>query len=160
VKVGAGMDNAWLQGLVAKLNPGNLPGRLTLIHRFGAREIEKNLPRLINAVRETGQTVLWVCDPMHGNTETTAGGYKTRRLENIMKEVELAFDVHAACGSRLGGVHLEMTGEEVTECTGGARGLTDADLARAYKTQVDPRLNYEQALELALMIAGQGKRPA
>ncbi|MBK6673991.1 MAG: 3-deoxy-7-phosphoheptulonate synthase class II [Proteobacteria bacterium] len=157
VKVGASMDSAWLQGLVTTLNPNNQPGRLTLIHRFGAKDIEKSLPRLIQAVRETGQTVLWVADPMHGNTESTVGGYKTRRLENIMKELELAFDVHEAHGSRLGGVHLEMTGEDVTECTGGARGLSDADLARAYRTQVDPRLNYEQALELALMIAGRSK---
>jgi 3-deoxy-7-phosphoheptulonate synthase len=158
VKVGAAMDSGWLQGLVNTLNPHNQPGRLTLIHRFGAKDIEKSLPRLIQAVRETGQSVLWVCDPMHGNTESTVGGYKTRRLENIMKELELAFDVHEANGSRLGGVHLEMTGEDVTECTGGARGLSDADLARAYKTQVDPRLNYEQALELALMIAGRNKK--
>jgi 3-deoxy-7-phosphoheptulonate synthase len=158
VKVGAAMDSGWLQGLVTTLNPNNQPGRLTLIHRFGAKEIEKSLPRLIQAVRETGQTVLWVCDPMHGNTESTVGGYKTRRLENIQKELELAFEVHAACGSRLGGVHLEMTGEDVTECTGGARGLSDADLARAYRTQVDPRLNYEQALELALMIAERSKK--
>ncbi len=158
VKVGAAMDSGWLQGLVTTLNPHNQPGRLTLIHRFGANEIEKSLPRLIEAVRETGQSVLWVCDPMHGNTESTVGGYKTRRLENILKELELAFDVHEAHGSRLGGVHLEMTGEDVTECTGGARGLTDADLARAYLTQVDPRLNYEQALELALMIAGRSKK--
>jgi len=158
VKVGASMDSGWLQGLVTTLNPNNQPGRLTLIHRFGAKDIEKSLPRLIQAVRETGQTVLWVCDPMHGNTESTVGGYKTRRLENIMKELELAFDVHEANGSRLGGVHLEMTGEDVTECTGGARGLTDADLARAYRTQVDPRLNYEQALELALKIAERSKK--
>jgi 3-deoxy-7-phosphoheptulonate synthase len=158
VKISGGMDNGWLQGLVATLNPYNEPGRLTLIHRFGAKEIEKHLPRLIQAVRDTGHAVLWVCDPMHGNTETTAGGYKTRRLENIMKEVQLAFDVHTANGSRLGGVHLEMTGEDVTECTGGARGLSDVDLVRAYRTQVDPRLNYEQALELALMIAGHNKR--
>ena len=157
VKVGASMDSGWLQGLVTTLNPNNQPGRLTLIHRFGAKDIEKSLPRLIQAVRETGQTVLWVCDPMHGNTESTVGGYKTRRLENIRTELELAFDVHEANGSRLGGVHLEMTGEDVTECTGGARGLSDADLARAYRTQVDPRLNYEQALELALMIAGRSK---
>ena len=157
LKVGAAMDTAWLQGLVRTLNPDNQPGRLTLIHRFGAKEIEKSLPRLIQAVRDTGQTVLWVCDPMHGNTESTAGGYKTRRLENIMRELELAFEVHEANDSRLGGVHLEMTGEDVTECTGGARGLGDADLARAYRTQVDPRLNYEQALELALMIAGRSK---
>jgi 3-deoxy-7-phosphoheptulonate synthase len=158
VKISSAMDDGWLQGLVTTLNPDNLPGRLTLIHRFGARDIEQNLPRLIRAVRGTGHAVLWVCDPMHGNTETAVGGFKTRRLENIMKEVELAFDVHAAHGSRLGGVHLEMTGEDVTECTGGARGLSDADLARAYRTQVDPRLNYEQALELALMIAGHNKR--
>jgi 3-deoxy-7-phosphoheptulonate synthase len=158
VKVGAAMDSSWVQGLVNTLNPNNQPGRLTLIHRFGAKEIEKHLPRLIQAVRETGQTVLWVCDPMHGNTETTVGGYKTRRLENITRELELAFEVHEAHGSRLGGVHLEMTGEDVTECTGGARGLSDADLARAYWTQVDPRLNYEQALELALMIAGRSKK--
>jgi 3-deoxy-7-phosphoheptulonate synthase len=158
VKVGAAMDSSWLQGLVTTLNPNNQPGRLTLIHRFGAKEIEKSLPRLIQAVRETGQTVLWVCDPMHGNTESTVGGYKTRRLENILTELELAFDVHEANGSRLGGVHLEMTGEDVTECTGGARGLSDADLARAYRSQVDPRLNYEQALELALKIAERHKK--
>jgi 3-deoxy-7-phosphoheptulonate synthase len=158
VKVGAAMDSEWLQGLVTTLNPNNQPGRLTLIHRFGAKEIAKSLPRLIDAVRQTGQTVLWVCDPMHGNTESTVGGYKTRRLENIQKELELAFDVHEANGSRLGGVHLEMTGEDVTECTGGARGLSDADLARAYRSQVDPRLNYEQALELALMIAERSKK--
>jgi 3-deoxy-7-phosphoheptulonate synthase len=158
VKVGAAMDSGWLQGLVTTLNPNNQPGRLTLIHRFGAKDIEKSLPRLIQAVKETGQTVLWVCDPMHGNTESTVGGYKTRRLENIQKELELAFDIHEANGSRLGGVHLEMTGEDVTECTGGARGLSDADLARAYRTQVDPRLNYEQALELALIIAERSKK--
>jgi 3-deoxy-7-phosphoheptulonate synthase len=158
VKVGAAMDSGWLQGLVTTLNPNNQPGRLTLIHRFGAKDIEKALPRLIDAVRQTGQTVLWVCDPMHGNTESTVGGYKTRRLENIQRELELAFDVHEANGSRLGGVHLEMTGEDVTECTGGARGLSDADLARAYRSQVDPRLNYEQALELALVIAERSKK--
>jgi 3-deoxy-7-phosphoheptulonate synthase len=158
VKVGAAMDTEWLQGLVTTLNPNNQPGRLTLIHRFGAKEIEKSLPRLIQAVRETGQSVLWVCDPMHGNTESTLGGYKTRRLENVQKELELAFAVHEALGSRLGGVHLEMTGEDVTECTGGARGLSDTDLARAYRSQVDPRLNYEQALELAFVIAERSKK--
>jgi 3-deoxy-7-phosphoheptulonate synthase len=158
VKVGAAMDTEWLQGLVTTLNPNNQPGRLTLIHRFGAKDIEKSLPRLISAVRETGQSVLWVCDPMHGNTESTVGGYKTRRLENVQKELELAFAIHEANGSRLGGVHLEMTGEDVTECTGGARGLSDADLARAYKSQVDPRLNYEQALELAFVIAERSKK--
>jgi 3-deoxy-7-phosphoheptulonate synthase len=153
VKVSSGMDDAWAQGLVTTLNPQNQPGRLTFIHRFGARDIETSLPRLIKAVRETGQSVLWVCDPMHGNTETSTGGLKTRRFENILKEIDLAFRIHGELGSHLGGVHIELTGEDVTECTGGARGLTDADLQRAYRSTVDPRLNHEQALELALLIA-------
>ncbi len=153
VKVGSGMDAAWAQGLVATLNPQSLPGRLTFIHRFGVKDIEKRLPPLIEAVRQTGETVIWVCDPMHGNTETTTDGIKTRRFENILKEIELAFRIHAELGSYLGGVHIELTGDDVTECTGGARGLTDADLQRAYRSSVDPRLNYEQALELALLIA-------
>lgn len=153
VKVGAAMDDGWLQGLVATLNPQNVPGRLALIHRFGAREIGKTLPRMVNAVRATGQSVLWICDPMHGNTETSTGGLKTRRFENILREIELAFQIHRDMGSVLGGVHIEVTGEDVTECTGGARGLSDADLQRAYRSTVDPRLNYEQALELALLIA-------
>ena len=108
---------------------------------------------MIDAVRQSGQTVLWVCDPMHGNTETSTAGLKTRRFENILKEVDLAFRIHAEHGSRLGGVHVELTGDDVTECTGGARGLTDADLQRAYRSTVDPRLNHEQALELAMLIA-------
>ena len=160
VKVGAAMDDAWLQGLVTTLNPHDQPGRLSLIHRFGVNEIERALPRMIRAVRATGHSVLWVCDPMHGNTETAVGGLKTRRMENISRELELAFQIHAAEGSSLGGVHLELTGDDVTECTGGARGLSDADLRRAYRSQVDPRLNYEQSLELALMIAGQHEQAA
>jgi 3-deoxy-7-phosphoheptulonate synthase len=157
VKVGAGMSDGWLQELIGRLNPHNQPGRLTLIHRFGVREIEKHLPRVIEAVRRTGNTVLWCCDPMHGNTETTAGGYKTRRFDNILRELELAFQIHSGSGSRLGGAHIELTGDDVTECTGGARGLADADLQRAYKSQVDPRLNAEQALELAMLIADRSK---
>jgi len=153
VKIGPGMDAAWAQGLVTTLNPQNQPGRLTFIHRFGAKDIESRLPPLIQAVRQTGQSVLWVCDPMHGNTETTTGGLKTRRFENILKEIDLAFRIHEELGSYLGGVHIELTGDDVTECTGGARGLTEADLQRAYRSTVDPRLNYEQALELALRIA-------
>jgi len=153
VKVGASMDSQWLQGLVQVLNPQNQPGRLTLIHRFGVKDVERSLPHLIEAVHATGQTVLWVCDPMHGNTETTAGGLKTRRFESILGELETSFRVHEAQGSILGGVHFELTGEDVTECIGGARGLKEADLARAYRSQVDPRLNYEQALELAMLIA-------
>jgi 3-deoxy-7-phosphoheptulonate synthase len=154
IKIGPSMTGEWLQELIALLNPNNDPGRLTLIHRFGAKAIEDRLPGLISAVRETGSPVLWVCDPMHGNTEITADGTKTRRFDNIVSELESAFHVHESLGSYLGGVHLELTGENVTECTGGARGLTDGDLARAYKSTVDPRLNYEQAMEVAMRIAG------
>jgi 3-deoxy-7-phosphoheptulonate synthase len=158
VKVGAAMDDQWLQQLVTTLNPNNQPGRLTLICRFGVKDVEAQLPRVIEAVRRTGHTVLWCCDPMHGNTETSTGGMKTRRFENILKELDLSFRIHAELGSYLGGAHIELTGEDVTECTGGARGLTDADLQRAYRSQVDPRLNYEQALELAMLIAERSKR--
>ena len=153
IKVGPAMDAAWLQGLCHTLNPGKEPGRLVLIHRMGARQIEQKLPAMIETVRATGVPVLWVCDPMHGNTETTASGVKTRRFENIVSELEAAFRVHRESDSHLGGVHFELTGEDVTECTGGARGLVDADLAKDYRSQVDPRLNYEQALELAMRIA-------
>jgi 3-deoxy-7-phosphoheptulonate synthase len=157
VKIGAAMSDEWLQELVTTLDPQHTPGRLTLIHRFGAKDIEKQLPRAIEAVRRTGHTVLWCCDPMHGNTETSVGGLKTRRFENIRREVDLSFRIHRELGSHLGGVHIELTGEDVTECTGGARGLTDADLQRAYRSQVDPRLNYEQALELAMLIAERSR---
>ncbi len=154
IKVGPGMTRGWIQDLVQVLNPNNEPGRLTLIHRYGAKNIDEHLPDLISAVKATGSPVLWVCDPMHGNTESTAEGIKTRRFDNVVAELEAAFRVHAHMGTYLGGVHLELTGENVTECTGGARGLTDADLARAYKSMVDPRLNYEQAMEVAMRIAG------
>ena len=153
VKVGAAMSAEWLQDLVQALNPQNQPGRLTLIHRFGVKDIEQRLPDMIRAVRSTGLTVLWVCDPMHGNTETTTAGIKTRRFDNILGEVEAAFRIHADQGSLLGGVHIELTGEDVTECIGGARGLAEVDLVRAYTSPVDPRLNAEQALELAMLIA-------
>ena len=153
VKVGAAMDAAWVQGLCLALNPLKEPGRLVLIHRMGAKQVEQKLPPLIEAVRATGVPVLWICDPMHGNTETTGSGVKTRRFENIVTELEESFRIHRSLGSYMGGVHFELTGEDVTECTGGARGLADADLGRAYLSQVDPRLNYEQALELAMRIA-------
>ena len=154
IKVGPSMSAEWVQGLIATLNPNNEPGRLVLIHRMGVKDIEKRLPPLIQAVRATGSPVLWMCDPMHGNTETSSSGLKTRRFDNIVAELEASFRIHHQMGSWLGGVHFELTGEDVTECTGGARGLTDNDLARAYKSQVDPRLNAEQALELAMRIAG------
>ena len=153
VKVGANADAAYLRELIRVLNPHRIPGRLTLIHRFGAAHVESKLPDLIEAVHSTGSPVLWICDPMHGNTESTGTGVKTRRFDNILAELETAFRVHRAYGSRLGGVHLELTGDNVTECTGGARGLSDADLARAYRSSVDPRLNFEQALEVSMRIA-------
>jgi 3-deoxy-7-phosphoheptulonate synthase len=155
IKVGEGMDAPTVGELVRVLNPDNEPGRLTLIHRFGANRIEAALPALVRAVRDSGRQVLWVCDPMHGNTETTPQGVKTRRFDNILAEVESAFRIHQDSGSILGGVHFELTGDDVTECTGGARGLSDGDLARAYHTTVDPRLNYEQSLELAMLIGRQ-----
>jgi len=155
VKVGPGMSPDWLKGLIRALNPDDEPGRLVLIHRMGAGRVEDRLPPLIEAARATGSPVLWLCDPMHGNTEKTASGIKTRRFSNIQAELEQAFDIHAACGSRLGGVHLELTGENVTECIGGARELAEDDLSRAYKTTVDPRLNYEQALELSMRIVAK-----
>jgi 3-deoxy-7-phosphoheptulonate synthase len=139
--------------LLDLLHPHDEPGRLTLIHRFGADRIGDELPPLVRAVEASGKTVLWCCDPMHGNTEKLADGTKTRRFERICSELEQALDLHDQLGSRLGGVHFELTGEDVTECIGGARGLREADLKRAYRSQVDPRLNYEQALELAMVIA-------
>jgi 3-deoxy-7-phosphoheptulonate synthase len=152
IKVGPGMTREWLADLLSVLNPEREAGRIVLIHRLGETRIEDHLPRLISAVKESGSPILWVCDPMHGNTESTKAGIKTRRFRKIMKEVDLAFDIHAGNGSRLGGVHLELTGEDVTECTGGARDLSEEDLSRAYKSTVDPRLNYEQSLELAMLI--------
>ena len=157
VKIGASMSAEWIQELCAILNPLKEPGRLTLIHRVGAAKIGEALPKLIDAVRSKGHEVLWLCDPMHGNTQSTGNGLKTRRFDDILSEVEQSFAIHAACGTRLGGVHLELTGEDVTECLGGARDLTETDLERAYRTAVDPRLNYEQALELALKIAALGR---
>ncbi|MHC4948569.1 MAG: class II 3-deoxy-7-phosphoheptulonate synthase [Planctomycetota bacterium] len=157
VKVGPGMTPERLTRLVEILHPDDEPGRLTLIHRFGAGRVRTHLPPLVEAVRAAGRTVLWCCDPMHGNTRTTDGGVKTRAFEDILAELQESFDVHAALGSALGGVHFELTGEQVTECTGGARGLAAEDLGRSYRSQVDPRLNYEQALEMALLV---GRRVA
>jgi 3-deoxy-7-phosphoheptulonate synthase len=156
IKIGTGVTDSHVQGLIEVLNPDNEPGRLTFITRFGARNIDEHLPRVLRAVRKTGSRVLWVCDPMHGNTESTADGIKTRRFDNILSELQAAVRIHRESGSVLGGVHLELTGENVTECIGGARGLAESDLMRAYKSTVDPRLNYEQAMEIALWFAGKG----
>jgi len=153
VKVGPAMTADELIALLDRLNPADEPGRLTLIHRFGADKVEKTLPPLVEAVRRAGKTVLWCCDPMHGNTETTRDGIKTRRFSNILRELESSWRILREQGTHLGGVHFELTGENVTECVGGASGVTEADLARAYRTQLDPRLNYEQGMELALLLA-------
>lgn len=157
IKVDGSTTREDVAGWLEALDPARKPGRLTLIHRFGATGIADGLPRLIEAVRAEGGNVLWICDPMHGNTQTTASGIKTRRFEDIYSEVEQAFEIHHAMGRQLGGVHIELTGENVTECTGGANGLSEADLARAYESEVDPRLNYEQSLELAFLIARKMK---
>jgi 3-deoxy-7-phosphoheptulonate synthase len=139
--------------LAERLNPNNEPGRLTFIHRLGAEQVERCLPPLVEAIRRAGKQVLWCCDPMHGNSETTAAGIKTRRFEKILAELETSFRVLADCGAHQGGVHFELTGEDVTECLGGASGVTEADLTRDYRSQLDPRLNYEQAMEMALVLA-------
>jgi 3-deoxy-7-phosphoheptulonate synthase len=153
VKVGLATPPDQVLRMLEILDPSNEPGRISLIHRFGTDDIASGLPPLIEAIRREGRTVLWICDPMHGNTKLASSGYKTRSFQDIESELSRAFDIHAACGSLLGGVHIELTGENVTECTGGARGLSEEDLHQAYETQLDPRLNYEQSLELALLIA-------
>jgi 3-deoxy-7-phosphoheptulonate synthase len=155
IKVGAETTKEHLIGLCKTLNPTNEAGKITLIHRFGAKNIESNLPKMIKILQDEDIGVVWCCDPMHGNTESTSNGYKTRKFQNIRTEVELAMDVHKSESSILGGVHLELTGENVTECLGGARELCEKDLERAYKTQVDPRLNYEQSLEMAMAIVSK-----
>lgn len=158
VKIGPAITADALRRLIGTLNPENQPGRLTLIHRLGADKINGTLQDIISTVRSEGATVLWMCDPMHGNTEVLPSGIKTRRFEKILHELEEAFRIHAEQGTNLGGVHLELTGEHVTECTGGARGLSESDLHRAYRSQVDPRLNYEQAMEVAMRISNRGGR--
>jgi len=142
-----------LKRLLVRLNPENEPGRLTLIARFGAGKVGEHLPRLIKAVREEGARVLWSCDPMHGNTIKAASGYKTRPFESVLREVREFFAIHKAEGTIPGGVHFEMTGKDVTECTGGLRAVKDEDLSNRYHTACDPRLNASQALELAFLVA-------
>ncbi len=153
MKVGPTMTPDQLIDLIDVLNPQNEPGRLTSIHRFGTEQIATCLPPLIEAVVARDKTVVWCCDPMHGNTTIANCGLKTRRFDDVLGELNQAMDIHAASGSILGGVHFELTGENVTECIGGARGLTEDDLEKRYLTDVDPRLSYEQALEMALLIA-------
>ena len=153
VKVGPGMDPDDLIRLIDAVNPDNIPGRLTLITRMGADVLPEKLPALVRRVQQEGRKVIWSSDPMHGNTEKATSGYKTRSFDNIMREISQFFAVHKSEGSYAGGVHLEMTGQHVTECTGGAYGLSDDDLAQRYKTQCDPRLNADQVLEVGFLVA-------
>lgn len=143
--------------LIDTLNPDNEPGRLTLISRMGAGKVFDHLPKLVQAVKNEGRIVTWVCDPMHGNTMKSASGYKTRRFDDIMGEVKDFFAVHKAEGTNPGGIHIEMTGQNVTECTGGIVDVTDEDLSARYHTHCDPRLNASQALELSFLIADELK---
>ncbi len=153
LKCGPSISPDDLKRLIATLNPANEPGRLTLIARFGAGQVGDHLPRLIRAVREEGANVLWTCDPMHGNTIKSSSGYKTRPFESVLREVREFFAIHNAEGTIPGGVHFEMTGKDVTECTGGLRAITDEDLSDRYHTACDPRLNASQSLELAFLVA-------
>ena len=153
LKCGPSLDPDELIRLIDILNPENEAGRLTLIARFGHDKVGDALPKLIRKVQSEGRKVVWSCDPMHGNTLTSSSGFKTRPFDRVRGEVETFFDVHAAEGTHPGGVHVEMTGQNVTECTGGARAITDADLHNRYHTHCDPRLNADQALELSFLIA-------
>lgn len=158
VKVGPGMEEDDLIRLIDGLNPQNDPGRLTLITRMGADTLEQNLPRLLRRVKQEGRHVVWSSDPMHGNTKKASSGYKTRNFDDILREIEQFFAAHKAEGTHAGGIHLEMTGQHVTECTGGAYKISEADLAECYQTQCDPRLNADQVLELAFLVADHLKK--
>jgi 3-deoxy-7-phosphoheptulonate synthase len=153
LKCGPTMEVDDLKRLLATLNPENEAGRLTLIARFGAGKVGEHLPRLIKTVQEEGANVVWVCDPMHGNTIKSSSGYKTRPFESVLREVQEFFAVHRAEGTIPGGVHFEMTGQDVTECTGGMRAVTEENLSDRYHTACDPRLNASQSLELAFLVA-------
>ncbi len=154
VKVGPSVTGEELIRLIDTLNPANEAGRLILIARMGAGRVEAALPPLLELVRREGRTVLWMSDPMHGNGIKTASGIKTRSFDDILLELERTVDAHKAAGTRLGGVHFELTGEDVTECIGGAAGVSEHDLTRNYASPCDPRLNYQQSLELAFLLAG------
>jgi len=158
LKCGPSLEPDGLKRLMDILDPGNDPGRLTLICRFGHDKVGDHLPGLIRAVEREGRKVVWSCDPMHGNTLTSTTGYKTRPFERILSEVSQFFDVHAAEGTHPGGIHIEMTGRDVTECTGGAQAISDQDLEDRYHTHCDPRLNANQALELAFLVAERLKQ--
>jgi 3-deoxy-7-phosphoheptulonate synthase len=153
MKVGPSLDPDTLLSLLDTLNPARVPGRMTLITRYGHDKIESGLPALVRAVAREGHPVVWSCDPMHGNVIKTDNGYKTRPFERILAEVKGFFAIHRAEGTHAGGIHIEMTGQNVTECTGGAIDVTQMDLADRYHTHCDPRLNAAQSLELAFLLA-------
>lgn len=157
LKCGPSLSNEDLKRLLDKLNPENEAGRLTLITRFGAEKVNDELPRLVELVKSEGRTVVWSCDPMHGNTVKASTGYKTRPFDSVLSEVKSFFDVHRQLGTYAGGVHVEMTGKDVTECVGGSSAVTEADLESRYHTHCDPRLNASQALELAFLVAEEMK---
>ena len=164
VKIGPTIETDELLRLIEALNPDNEPGRLTLITRMGADRLADVLPGLVRAVQREGFELVWSSDPMHGNTLKSSTGYKTRQFDDILRELQHFFEIHQAEGSYPGGIHLEMTGEHVTECTGGAWQISEKDLATRYQTSCDPRLNADQVLELAFLIAdalrAAGSRPA
>ncbi|MCL4409011.1 MAG: 3-deoxy-7-phosphoheptulonate synthase, partial [Gammaproteobacteria bacterium] len=149
VKIGPNASEEDVMAIIDKLNPQNIPGRLTFITRMGADNLAENLPKLIRRVQNEGRLVVWSSDPMHGNTVKAGNGYKTRDFSAIIRELRQFFAVHQAEGSYAGGIHLEMTGEDVTECTGGAYKISQDDLAERYLTQCDPRLNADQVFPLA-----------
>lgn len=153
LKCGPSITNDGLARLCEALNPQNLPGRMTLICRFGSDKVEDGLPRLIRVVKREGFNVVWSCDPMHGNTVKSGTGYKTRPFDRILAETRTFFDVHRAEGTHAGGVHFEMTGQNVTECLGGAQEISEEDLEKRYHTHCDPRLNASQSIELAFLLA-------
>jgi len=157
IKIGPPFEIDETLKLIETLNPTHEKGKIVLITRFGKDVIEKELPELIQAVRREGFPVVWSSDPMHGNTFSTDGGIKTRNFDDIISELRSAFEIHRSEGSYLGGVHLELTGDNVTECVGGAKGLEENELNRNYETFCDPRLNYEQSLEMAFLVAREWK---
>jgi 3-deoxy-7-phosphoheptulonate synthase len=160
IKIGPSIPPEELLRLLDTLNPHNEQGKIVLIARMGAKKVAGALPGLVEVVQRAGKHVLWVCDPMHGNMQSTGSGIKTRSFEDVTSELETSWDVHEALGSHLGGVHFELTGEDVTECIGGASGITEADLTRNYASPCDPRLNYDQSMELAFLLARRMARSA
>ena len=160
IKCGPTMTPDELMQLLDIIDPANEPGRITLITRYGAGKLGDHLPKLIRAIEKEGRSVVWSCDPMHGNTIKASSGFKTRPFDLVRTEVEEFFDIHRAEGTHPGGIHIEMTGQNVTECTGGAKAISDQDLQDRYHTHCDPRLNADQSLELAFLIAERLKKTA